>query len=357
MSPKSAARAQLRALEAQFYQQFSVPGEGSDAGGRSSDVASEAHSDDDRPSSVHHSDAQTADDDDASEETSDDDEDDDDEDEEEQDEDDDDGDDDANDDELDDDEDLLQSAMTQPSAPSASAASRRRPVETVVFSESRSAPSGASVPASARRNFMVRVSLIQSSKIEKINAQETAPPAAGSDDDEEGEEDQRANDRKLAELLSTSLFAPGTSTHKRKLNTTTNETLARVMELSTSDTLHAHAAGSGWGEKQLRAQELGKMPARIRSGLRRAAGERRERDIELQKELGLWNPRYQNHAQLSRGSATERGSRPTEPKKRMRGIGSGVGSFRNGTLHLSEADVRRIQGPPRGQARRRGKKK
>ena len=353
MSPKSAARAQLRALEAQFYQQFAVPGQEPEAGDRASAGTSEEHSDDDRPSSsAQQSDAQSDDDDDgASEEDASDDDDDDDDDE------DDEGEEDANDDELDDGEDLLQSAMTQPPAPTTSAASRRRPVETVVFSETRGAPSGASVPASARRNFMVRVCLMQSSKIEKINAQDTAQPAAGSDDDEEGEEDQRANDRKLAELLSTSLFAPGTSTHKRKLNTTTNETLARVMELSTSDTLHAHAAGSGWGEKQLRAQELGKMPARIRAGLRRAAGERRERDIELQKELGLWNPRYQNHAQLSRGSATERGSRPTEPKKRMRGIGSGVGSFRNGTLHLSEADVRRIQGPPRGQARRRGKKK
>ncbi|WFD48242.1 hypothetical protein GLX27_002910 [Malassezia furfur] len=345
MSPKSAARAQLRALEAQFYQQFAVPGEEPEAGDRAGAGTSEEHSDDDRPSSsAQQSDAQSDnDDDDASEEDASDDDDDEEDDIDEVDE-------DANDDELDDGEDLLQSAMTQPPAPSTSAAPRRRPVETVVFSETRGAPSGASVPASARRNFM-------SSKIEKINAQDTAQPAAGSDDDEEGEEDQRANDRKLAELLSTSLFAPGTSTHKRKLNTTTNETLARVMELSTSDTLHAHAAGSGWGEKQLRAQELGKMPARIRAGLRRAAGERRERDIELQKELGLWNPRYQNHAQLSRGSATERGSRPTEPKKRMRGIGSGVGSFRNGTLHLSEADVRRIQGPPRGQARRRGKKK
>ncbi|WFC95845.1 hypothetical protein MBRA1_002499 [Malassezia brasiliensis] len=368
MSPKSAARAQLRALEAQFYRQFSMPGEESDARERASDDTSETHSDDDRPSPAHHSDARTADADDASEEASDDDEEEEDDDEDDDDDDDEDddneddeygeeGEEDANDDELDDGEDLLQSAMTQPSAPSTSVPSRRRPVETVVFSESRGAPSGASVPASARRNFMVSVCLMQSSKIEKINAQETAPPDAGPDDDEEGEEDQRANDRKLAELLSTSLFAPGTSTHKRKLNTTTNETLARVMELSTSDTLHPHAAGSGWGEKQLRAQELGKMPARIRSGLRRAAGERRERDIELQKELGLWNPRYQNHAQLSRGSATERGSRPTEPKKRMRGIGSGIGSFRNGTLHLSEADVRRIQGPPRGQARRRGKKK
>lgn len=163
----------------------------------------------------------------------------------------------------------------------------------------------------------------------------------------------RANDRKLAELLSTSLFAPGSGKDKRKLTSTTNETLARIHELSTSDTLQPHAAGSGWGEKQLRAKELGKMPARIRTGLRRAAGERREREIETQKELGLWNPQYQSQAQLNRGSATERGTRITEPKKRMRGIGSGVGSFRNGTLHLSQADVRRIQGPKRGSSKRR----
>ena len=166
----------------------------------------------------------------------------------------------------------------------------------------------------------------------------------------------RANDRKLAELLSTSLFAPGSGKDKRKLTSTTNETLARIHELSTSDTLQPHAAGSGWGEKQLRAKELGKMPARIRTGLRRAAGERREREIETQKELGLWNPRYQSQAQLNRGSATERGTRVTEPKKRLRGIGSGVGSFRNGTLHLSQADVRRIQGPKRGSSKRRPSK-
>ena len=80
MSPKSAARAQLRALEAQFYQQFAVPGQEPEAGDRASAGTSEEHSDDDRPSSsAQQSDAQSDDDDDgASEEDASDDDDDDD---------------------------------------------------------------------------------------------------------------------------------------------------------------------------------------------------------------------------------------------------------------------------------------
>lgn len=340
MGKSAAARAQLRALEAQFYQQFAVPGlEGGTQEGKDEENDSDSGQDE-APAAREDSD------DDEVEASADDDDDDDD----------DDGASEAPDDnasDLDDGEDLLQAAMAPPPAKAPKTAQARRPVETVVFSETPSAPS--TQPARARRNFMVRRTLTQSSKIEKINAQDAPPPAEPTDADDDEDEDQRANDRKLAELLSTSLFAPGAGKNKRKLNTTTNETLARVMELSTSDTLHAHTPGSGWGEQQLRAQELGKMPARIRAGLRRAAGERRERDIETQKELGLWNPRYQSHAQRARGTATERGTRATEPKKRLRGIGSGIGSFRHGTLHLSDADVRRIQGP-KHTAPRRGKK-
>lgn len=36
--------------------------------------------------------------------------------------------------------------------------------------------------------------------------------------------------------------------------------------------------------------------------------------------------------------------KPTQPKKRLRGIGTGIGKYRGGTLHLSDADVQRIQG-------------
>ena len=188
-----------------------------------------------------------------------------------------------------------------------------------------------------------------SSKIEDLHKEPVAAVSDAAKADSDDDDDQRANDRQLSELLSTTLFAPGTAdtTRKRKLTTTTNETLARVMELSSADTIGSRAPGTGWAEKKLKAQELGKVPARIRAGLRRAAGERRDRDIETQKELGLWNPKMQKQSRMTRGSETERGSRAMQPKKRQRGIGSGVGKFRGGALHLSEADVRRIRGPHR----------
>ena len=339
----AAARAQLRALEEQFYKQFAVPGKES-----VNNVKGEEEEEEEEEEEDGEGEDEDEDDEDEDDVNDNDDEEDD------EDEDEDDYESGENNEDLDDDEDLLQTAMSSKApAPKASAQAPastkpRRVPETVVFSDKPSAPTPP-LSASARRNFMVRPTpLTQSSKIEKIDAKEEARPTRA-DDEEDDEEDQRANDRKLAELLSTSLFAPGSSSssQKRKLTTTTNETLARVMELSTTDTLDAHTAGSGWGEKQLRAQDLGKMPARIRAGLRRAAGERREREIATQKELGLWNPKLQSHSQQSRGTATERGSKATQPKQRARGIGSGIGSFRGGTLHLSDADVRRIQGPKR----------
>lgn len=130
---------------------------------------------------------------------------------------------------------------------------------------------------------------------------------------------------------------------KRKLTTTTNETLARVLELSHADTIQRPAPGSPWAENELKKKELGKMPARIRQGLRRAAGERRDRDIATKKELGLWNPKIDKQTHMSRGSSVARGSKATQPKQRMRGIGSGVGHYRGGVLHLSDRDVQRIR--------------
>lgn len=219
----------------------------------------------------------------------------------------------------------------------ATAGRPRRVPETVVFSDP---TTSYQVPKSHRKQFM-------SSKIQEINRDpiERAQESARSGEDDE--EDQWANDRKLSELLSTTLFAPGAANDtgkKRKLNTTTNETLARVLELSNSDTLHAPGrAGSGWGATQLRAQELGRMPGAMRAGMRRAAGERRARELETQKELGLWHPSLHRKQQQNRATATERGAKPTQPKKRLRGIGSGIGKFRGGTLHLSDKDVQRIK--------------
>ena len=282
------AKAQLKALEAQFYQQFDVPS--MHVNGEEHDPEEEETGEDDL-------------DEDQIDEAS-------------------------NEDDLEDDQDLMERAQTP----------KQRIPETVVFSDpSRRAQDTQS--KSSRKQFM-------SSKIEDLHKEPVEAVRDTVEANSDDEDDQRANDRQLSELLSTTLFAPGTADtiKKRKLTTTTNETLARVLELSSADTIGSRAPGTGWGEKKLKAQELGKVPARIRAGLRRAAGERRDREIETQKELGLWNPKMHKQSRMTRGSETERGSRATQPKKRQRGIGSGVGKFHGGALHLSEADLRRIRG-------------
>ncbi|WFD32586.1 hypothetical protein MSPP1_003634 [Malassezia sp. CBS 17886] len=224
------------------------------------------------------------------------------------------------------------------SAPSPSAPAARACVpETVVFVDPAQKDSADAGSKRARKQFM-------SSKTEHLHrdAPADAEPEPGGSDRED--DDQRANDRKLTELLSTTLFAPGAATasaagKKRKMNSTTNETLARIFELSAADSLGKKGApGHGWGEQQRRAQELGKMPSAMRAGIRRAAGERRDREIETQKELGLWNPAVHNKSRMVQGTSTERGTRNAPQKNRVRGIGSGVGSFRGGTLHVRVQD-------------------
>ncbi|PKI85981.1 hypothetical protein MVES1_000156 [Malassezia vespertilionis] len=293
--------AQLRALQRQFYEQFDVP------------FSKEEDESDTNSSSAMHGPDET--DEDESE---------------------------SNDDEFDDNENLIETATEIPKMRAVTAPERRVP-ETVVFNDPRQGANSDPSPEQARKHFM-------SSKIEKINidsVQRSQTPS--NEQDEEGDADMRANDRKLSALLSTTLFAPGSTSlnKKRKLTTTTNENLARIVELSNVDTIGGAKAAPGtqFGEKTLKAQELGKMPARIRSGIRRAAGERRDREMETQKELGLWDPKQHKKSRMSQGTSTERGTKSVQTKHRERGIGSGIGKYRGGTLHLSSAEVRNMQGP------------
>lgn len=85
------------------------------------------------------------------------------------------------------------------------------------------------------------------------------------------------------------------------------------------------------------------MPASVRSGIRRAASERRAQELETQKELGLWHKSLHSKQQ-NRATATERGTKATQPKKRVRGLSGGVGKYRGGTLHLSDSEIRQIRG-------------
>ncbi|KAJ9478710.1 hypothetical protein PHBOTO_002206 [Pseudozyma hubeiensis] len=186
-----------------------------------------------------------------------------------------------------------------------------------------------------------------SSKIDKIGAEDQASVTKLSTAEEEEEKQLVANDRLLSELLSTTLFAPGTgNTSKGNSNLSSNDTIARIMELSATDSQRkGQAIGRGWGENELKRQQLAKAPAAIRQGMRKAAGERRDKEREKAKELGTWHPSLKQ-AYSNQATATEMGLKK-ENRKRQRGLGMGIGKFQGGMLKLSSQEISKVNGKSR----------
>lgn len=217
-------------------------------------------------------------------------------------------------------------------------APKSRAVETVVFGgESRPDADELKEAKKGWKAFM-------SSKIDKIALEDQAATTNLTTAEEEEEKQLVANDRLLSELLSTTLFAPGTgTTSKGKSNLSSNDTIARIMELSATESQRkGQAIGRGWGENELKRQQLAKAPAAIRQGMRKAAGERRDKEREKAKELGTWHPSlkagYANQA-----TATEMGLKK-DTRKRQRGLGMGIGKFSGGTLKLSSQEISKVNG-------------
>ncbi|SNX83578.1 uncharacterized protein MEPE_02285 [Melanopsichium pennsylvanicum] len=218
-------------------------------------------------------------------------------------------------------------------------APKSRVVKTVVFGgESRPKADELKEAKKGWKAFM-------SSKIDKMAAEDEMGAASKLTTAEEQEEKQLvANDRLLSELLSTTLFAPGTgTTSKGKSNLSSNDTIARIMELSATESQRkGQSVGRGWGEKELKRQQLCKAPAAIRQGMRKAAGERREKEREKAKELGTWHPSLKE-AYTNKATATEMGLKK-ESRKRQRGLGMGIGKFQGGTLKLSSSEISKVNG-------------
>ncbi|PWN93827.1 hypothetical protein FA10DRAFT_283450 [Acaromyces ingoldii] len=175
--------------------------------------------------------------------------------------------------------------------------------------------------------------------------------AAGGGEEGEEEKAMQSNDRELSRLLSTTLFAPGgasTGAEGSRRNLSSNETLARLMELSSSSAARRGAAvGRGWGESAHKAAEMGKMPASMRAGLRRAQKEKLDIEVERAKELGNYHSSVKKLVGNNQaGMDLILGTRDDDRKKRTRerGLGMGVGTFNRGTLRLSEEEVERING-------------
>lgn len=241
--------------------------------------------------------------------------------------------------------------------------STRPPPETVVFGESSS--SGTSTHTQGGwRKFM-------SSKVEtrKDKAEEEANKAAAEkqkrknksnskdgagegEEDTEKEKEMMTNDRALSDLLSTTLFAPqaeGIKKSNGKPNLSSNSTLSRLMELSKPTlTDQAKSIGRGLGSSMFKAKEMGKMPASMRHGLRKAELQKQANQLEKAKELGIYHQSIKGLiGKGAEGSDLVLGTRKKDQKARTRdkGLSMGVGKFAGGTLKLSKEEVARINKP------------
>lgn len=191
----------------------------------------------------------------------------------------------------------------------------------------------------------------------KKRAAAEAKASAGQDSDEDSstEAEQTTNDRELSHLLNTTLFSNGANTKKNNNSTkpdlSSHSTLTRLLDLSSSNAARkGQVFGRGHGEKALRASQLSKMPSNMRQGIREAAGDRAAKEVEKNRELGLLNSKYSRRVmgqQVADATMTGKKQKSTE---RERGLGMGVGRFKNGTLHLSKDEVRRTLGEHGGGA-------
>ena len=174
---------------------------------------------------------------------------------------------------------------------------------------------------------------------------------------EEDEKENASNDRLLSRLLSTTLFAPGsnfavsgglTGHDSKKRDLSSTSTVARIMELTTPESKRSGgtAVGRGWGEMAFKSKQMGKTPSSMQAGLTRARKEKHAKEIQREKELGIYRP------ELKHGEVGAKGADAAKKRRRERGIGMGVGTFKNGALHISKHDAAKIQSKGKGRSRK-----
>lgn len=214
--------------------------------------------------------------------------------------------------------------------------------DVVVFDADHSTSNRAPTPQE-RKTFM-------SSRVSRMlgDATPANPPTKSSQQTEAQAEEavNKANDRLLSELLSSTLFAPGgeaagswgmngTGMTKPKTkkygDLAGNNTLKRVLDLSAPDHVRSNkGVGRGFGTEAFRASEMGKTGARERREMDRGLKKRQLAEKERQADLGIHTKTYAPKAKKER--------------TRDKGLAMGIGKFKGGALHLSQKDIDRVQG-------------
>ena len=150
-------------------------------------------------------------------------------------------------------------------------------------------------------------------------------------------------------LLHSQLFTSRENTKNMKSGDKMRLLQGRLLEL-------AGKADLGQGSSKLKQKEHNNAAGKIRVGLERRQDELKEHEITQAKELGIYDKSlkhiYGNDKNNKSNNKRSFGNLNADRDgKRQKGLGMGVGKFKNGMLTLSKNEIEKVNSQPR----RRGK--
>ncbi|RUP49962.1 hypothetical protein BC936DRAFT_140854 [Jimgerdemannia flammicorona] len=185
---------------------------------------------------------------------------------------------------------------------------------------------GSSLKKPVAGNSKVEYKAFMSSKVSKLEPPPPPPPKSVKEMEEE--EKNLQNDRELQELLKTSKLLEEYQVEEMSGKERRKFTEQKLVALG------------------VKASKGLKVPTIISLGMQQKRKEREAKELEEAKHLGLYH-HTQKHLYPT-GSAS---AKPDGGKfRRDRGLGMGIGKFKEGVLTLSKQDIARVEGtvPSRG---------
>ncbi|OJA17000.1 hypothetical protein AZE42_00580 [Rhizopogon vesiculosus] len=172
-----------------------------------------------------------------------------------------------------------------------------------------------------------------SSKVANVTSVSVADVSHQNEDDKHNDDEDTSNaqnDALLHRLVHTKLLSGSLNPELNLTHAQREKALSgRVLEVAGKTRL-------GKGEVAVRAAERNKASKRVREGLLRKKDEREKEQLEEAKNLGNYHPTLKKLFESS--------SESSNSKKRVRGLGMGVGKFSGGTLKLSREEINTVTG-------------
>ncbi|OAX43889.1 hypothetical protein K503DRAFT_808281 [Rhizopogon vinicolor AM-OR11-026] len=215
------------------------------------------------------------------------------------------------------------------------ASSSAKMPDVVVFSDPRQTRSDSNQSSRAQKKAFMAIANVTSIPAADVSHQ-------NEDDKHNDDEDtsNAQNDALLHRLVHTKLLSGSLNPELNLTHAQREKALSgRVLEVAGKTRL-------GKGEVAVRAAERNKASKRVREGLLRKKDEREKQQLEEAKNLGNYHPTLKKLFESS--------SESSNSKKRVRGLGMGVGKFSGGTLKLSREEISTVTGRGAHGASRRG---